>query len=93
MSGMDAKHNVYARFRMTGKYPINRDVFSVVDDAPLLKESGLAFIPLYSHESKRTQGVNDKMQEPEVETEDEIESASFTGHGLVMNTQIVNVFG
>ena len=46
--------NVCAAFRRTGIYTINRDIFSTSDDPPLLKESGLAFIPLYSPTPRRS---------------------------------------
>ena len=47
--------NVCSGFRMTGVYPINRDVFPcVVEDPPLHKETGLAFIPLYSPAPRRS---------------------------------------
>lgn len=47
--------NMCTAFRKTGVYPINRAVFSTSDDPPLLKESGLAFIPLYSPISRHRQ--------------------------------------
>ena len=46
--------NVCTGFRVTGIYPVNREVFSYLDESPLTRESGLAFIPLYSPASKRT---------------------------------------
>ena len=46
--------NICAGFRVTGVHPLNRDVFSPMEDPPLVKESGLAFIPLYSPATQRT---------------------------------------
>ena len=50
--------NITSGFRVTGIYPFNREVFSFLDDhseeTTLSKDSGLAFIPLYSPASKRT---------------------------------------
>ncbi len=44
--------NVTAAFRVTGVYPLDRDVFSFVNEAALPQESGISFIPLYSPASK-----------------------------------------
>jgi hypothetical protein len=46
--------NICAGFRTTGVYPVNREVFSYLEDPPLVKETGLAYIPLYSPAPKRT---------------------------------------
>ena len=51
MKGMTVS-NVCAVFRVTGVHPLNRDVFSDVEDTPLVRESGLAFI--YSPATRRT---------------------------------------
>ncbi len=66
--------NVTAGFRVTGVYPVDRDVFAFLGDeaaAALPKESGIPFIPLYSPASKCATHVQ---VEPELQAiEDEQE--------------------
>ena len=45
--------NICTGFKITGVHPINRDVFAHVEESSLVKQSGLAFIPLYSPSPKR----------------------------------------
>ena len=52
--------NICSGFRVTGiQHPVNRDVFSHIEVPPLVKESGLAFIPLYSPASRHTIRIHD----------------------------------
>ena len=55
--------SICAGFRVTGIYPINREVFSFLDETPLSRESGLAFILLYSPASKRTHATRSQARD------------------------------
>ena len=44
--------NITAGFRVTGIHPFNREAFAHVEESPLVKQSGLAFIPFYSSSSR-----------------------------------------
>ena len=55
--------NITAGFRVTGIYPVNREVFSFPGEEKepsLAEKSGLAFIPLYSPAPKRSTHTQDE---------------------------------
>ena len=62
--------NISTGFKITGVHPINRDVFAHVEDSSFVKQSGLAFIPLYSPSPKRKVSDRERYHEVSQETND-----------------------
>lgn len=73
--------NITGGFRVTGVYPVNRDVFSSLGDgAELPRESGIPFIPLYSPASKHAPrlSVHELWAAMDQDNDDEDEDEGFT---------------
>lgn len=61
--------NITAGFRVTGVHPINRDIFAQIEESPLVKQSGLAFIPFYSSSPRRN--YRERIPDMRIQTTDD----------------------